>query len=171
MKLCFACLGKAGHRLNDCKFAKICGIDKCTRKHHRLLHSTVAQSVSKFDEKSKAHKSEEKQEKQDQKKDDDKTKSSTSGTNMSLGSRSPSIFMIVPISVYANGKKIDTHAFIDYGSAFTLIESDLAEQLSLTGTPEPLSMICAKGTVVQETNSIRSRVFPIGRRPDFQSSF
>ncbi|XP_067051180.1 uncharacterized protein [Acropora muricata] len=38
-KLCFHCLAR-DHRGKDCTKARKCGIDGCTRNHHRLLHGS-----------------------------------------------------------------------------------------------------------------------------------
>ena len=38
-KLCFHCLAR-DHRGKDCAKARKCGIDGCTRNHHRLLHGS-----------------------------------------------------------------------------------------------------------------------------------
>jgi hypothetical protein len=64
------------------------------------------------------------------------------------------LFMMLPVTVHYKGKSVKTHAFLDYGSAFTLIDNSLAEELELVGTPEPLTMVCAKGMIAREDNSL-----------------
>jgi hypothetical protein len=38
-KLCFRCLNK-NHMAKDCKVKFLCDVDKCGKRHHRLLHPT-----------------------------------------------------------------------------------------------------------------------------------
>lgn len=77
--------------------------------------------------------------------------------------------MILPVSVYNGRKSIETFAFLDPGSAFTLIDKDLAEDLELTGNNEPLSMLCAQGLVASDKQSIVTsfRISARGKKKTF----
>ena len=39
VRSCWSCL-KSGHRLNNCKDKKVCGVDDCVLFHHKSLHDT-----------------------------------------------------------------------------------------------------------------------------------
>ena len=44
-RLCFCCL-RPGHRFRFCKSKRVCGVDGCTRSHHRDMHERVAPRVN-----------------------------------------------------------------------------------------------------------------------------
>ena len=50
------------------------------------------------------------------------------------------LFRIVPVTIHHGENSIDTLAFLDEGSAITLVEAELASSLGVTGVPEPLEM-------------------------------
>jgi hypothetical protein len=139
LRLCFGCLGRSNHRLNQCRATRNCGVDGCDKKHNRLLHSRPnANAEIPLENQNRAS----------------ENRNIATGPNLNIRSFQPTHFMIIPVSIRSNDKIVDTYAFLDYGSAFTLIDSTLARDLELNGTPEPLAMICAKGMVAQENESI-----------------
>ena len=44
-RLCFGCL-RPGHGFKFCKNKKVCGVDGCTKSHHRDQHECVAPRVN-----------------------------------------------------------------------------------------------------------------------------
>ena len=44
-RLCFGCL-RPGHGFKFCKNKRVCGVDGCTRSHHRDMHERVAPRVN-----------------------------------------------------------------------------------------------------------------------------
>lgn len=150
LKLCFACFGKSFHRLKDCRYSKQCGVNGCQRKHHQLLHESSPQSQFTIancnTEEKPIHKkpvtySLDKLGMQKQ------TPKNFAATENNL------LFMVLPVTLHNKDKKVETYAFLDPGSSFTLIDSSLADELELDGTPEPLSLLCAKGIVAKDENS------------------
>ena len=65
------------------------------------------------------------------------------------------IFRIIPVTVYSEYKALKTYAFLDEGSSLTMIEENLANQLGLTGTPDPLCLKWTGNTVRVEHESKR----------------
>lgn len=134
-RLCIGCLQKGNHRIKDCRSSKACGIEGCTNKHHKLLHSSS-----------------------------DRNSDSHESALYSIPShRSKTLFRILPIKLYNENIQIETFAFLDDGSSVTLIDNDIAKQLQLTGSPDVLRLKWTKGVERQETNSIRTSVAIRGR--------
>lgn len=107
-KLCFRCLTKHW----NCEQKNTCGINDCTKKHHKLLHDSTTNSpeIAEFN-----------------------FHSSPSGT----------LFRMLPVRLYYNGKSVEVLAFIDEGSSTTLVETDVIANLGVQGKISPL---CLKWT-------------------------
>ncbi|XP_055643274.1 uncharacterized protein LOC129779676 [Toxorhynchites rutilus septentrionalis] len=65
------------------------------------------------------------------------------------------LFRIIPISLHANGKTVNTFAFLDGGSDSTLLENSIAKKLGVTGPVFPLCMQWTNGVKRTEENSQR----------------
>ena len=88
-RICYGCLGK-GHAIKDCKVYP-CGINGCTKKNNRLLHSE-----NQIDEGSQAV--------------------NVSATTINQSNQVTSFLQIVPVSVQSGGNRLNTYAFLDSGS-------------------------------------------------------
>ncbi|XP_041787523.1 uncharacterized protein LOC121602827 [Anopheles merus] len=113
--LCRTCLRK---HPGACPVTTLCGVNGCERRHHQLLHSSgssqllsdIPPELSRVNTSCNVH-------------------SATSGGVM---------FKYVPVTLYGNGKKVDTIAILDDGSSATFMEHDLLRQLGISGKHRPL---------------------------------
>ena len=106
-RFCYGCLGK-GHAMKDCKVHP-CGINGCTKKHNRLLHSE-----NQMDEGSHAvH---------------------ISAATINQSNQVTNFIQIVPISVQSGGNRLTTNAFLDSGSTVSFINQSDKDQLQAKGT-------------------------------------
>ncbi|XP_070136094.1 uncharacterized protein [Drosophila bipectinata] len=48
------------------------------------------------------------------------------------------LFRVLPVTLYGNGRQVNTYAFIDDGSSLTLIDAPLLEDLGVKRQPQPL---------------------------------
>lgn len=144
---------KANHRLNPFRVAKPCGINGCNRKHHQLLHSfsnkninTSHSTVSNVENASTSREIAANDSDDNTREDtiEQSPSQSVSGVNMSVMPNDPVLFMMLPVVLYANARRLETFAFLDTGSSFTLIDDSVLVDLDLKGTPEPLTMNLAK---------------------------
>ena len=87
-RLGYGCLGK-GHAIKDFKVHP-CGINGCTKKHNRLLHSE-----NQMDEGSHAV--------------------NVSAATINQSNQVTSFLQIVPLSVQSGGNRLITYAFLDSG--------------------------------------------------------
>ncbi|XP_062705437.1 uncharacterized protein LOC134287542 [Aedes albopictus] len=71
----------------------------------------------------------------------------TSGCSVDVGSHNRTILKYIPVTVYGKSKRINTFAFIDEGSSRTMLETALAEELEVDGTPDTLSLKWIDGQV------------------------
>lgn len=69
--------------------------------------------------------------------------------------KQPAIFRIVPVTVYHGRRAINTVAFLDEGSAITLVEAELASKLGLHGEVEPLELCWTANVTRKEADSRR----------------
>lgn len=114
-KLCRKCLKRHS---GICKSTKTCGVNGCSCKHHRLLH--------------------------DQSKHSDFTKdpAATQSQHHAHINTIPNVFYrIVPVTLYNNDNVVRTLAYLDEGSDLTLLESQVAIKLNLSGNPERLCLL------------------------------
>ncbi|XP_070134409.1 uncharacterized protein [Drosophila bipectinata] len=64
-------------------------------------------------------------------------------------------FRVLPVTLYGNGRQVNTYAFIDDGSSLTLIDAPLLEDLGVKGQPQPLRMQWTAGMHRYEDTSVR----------------
>ncbi|XP_046632214.1 uncharacterized protein LOC124311889 [Daphnia pulicaria] len=118
---CLRCLSK-GHMSKDCTSRKKCIINNCGQPHHSLLHDaprlapTEPKSILKPE------------------------KTVTLPLNVATVSvdddESCTVMQIVPVTLEADGKTLETFGFLDPGSQTTLILDRASEQLDLDGDEE-----------------------------------
>ncbi|XP_065090559.1 uncharacterized protein LOC135711619 [Ochlerotatus camptorhynchus] len=122
-----------------CK-AKPCGKDGCTYRHHKLLHNN-----SKENPKNTGSTTEREQSSQ--------SSTSKSGCNTHQTTVSSVLFRYLPVVLYGKNTAIRTYAFLDEGSALTLLDQELANELQLDGTVSPLCLRWTGGTERHEADS------------------
>ena len=118
-RLCYGCLGK-GNAIKDCKVHQ-CGINECTKKHNRLLHSK-----NQMDESSHAV--------------------NVSAATMNQSNQVTSFLQIVPVSVQSGGNRLTTYAVLDSGSTVSFIDQSVKHQLQAKGTDVTLNIAGIHGT-------------------------
>lgn len=136
-KLCCICLKI--HR-GDCYVTATCGKGGCTRRHHSLLHNdNTPKSATEATQ----------------------TSNSTTGPQSHLShneNTDSSLFRIVPVVLTNENNIVHTYAFIDDGSSVTLIDTDIANQLRLTGPNENLCLQWTNNQVRTENDSKKVNV-------------
>ncbi|XP_074031894.1 uncharacterized protein isoform X1 [Leptinotarsa decemlineata] len=129
-KICFCCL-KTGHSKRFCRSKQRCGFEGCKLRHHTLLHkskfSNELSHTEKIDE--------------------------SVQTVCLTKNNSKVLLRIAPIKIYGPKGYINTYALFDEGSTISLIESQIAEQLGLSGETKPLCMQWAKNIVSYDEGS------------------
>ncbi|XP_055633707.1 uncharacterized protein LOC129774035 [Toxorhynchites rutilus septentrionalis] len=143
-RLCFNCLGK-NHQSKDCKSTRTCAVAGCKRRHHTLLHER-----STLKEEPKAKKVQNPAERETSAKNtrQEGTPSTSKDieveeerTNLHAVRKNKIYFQVIPVTLSARGKSLDTFAFLDHGSSNSLILKDAAEELELHGPSSPLKML------------------------------
>ena len=109
-RLCYGGLGKV-HAKKDCK-VKAFGINWCIKKHNWLLHS------------------------ENQIEEGNHAVNVSAGTNnqMKQSDEVTSFLQMVPVSIQRGGNKLNTYAFLDSGSTFSIIKQNVQEKLRAQGT-------------------------------------
>ncbi|XP_062716949.1 uncharacterized protein LOC115265221 [Aedes albopictus] len=114
MNLCRLCL--VPHRKWPCRSKKECGVDGCRIRHHMLLHSNQSYRSEPVPP----------------------TKPSETVHHNYHHTKSYSLFRYLPVTLYGNGKEVDTYVFLDDGSSSTLLEEAIAVQLGIDGESDNL---------------------------------
>ena len=140
-RLCYGCRGK-GHAIKDCKVHPR-GINRCTKKHNRLLHSE-----NQMDEGSHAV--------------------NVSAATINQSNQVISFLQIVPVSVQSGGNRLTTYVFLDSGSTISFIDQSVKDQLQTKGTDVTLDIAGIHGTQDLRTEKVpitikglHSKVHPI----------
>ncbi|XP_065075283.1 uncharacterized protein LOC135699027 [Ochlerotatus camptorhynchus] len=133
--LCRTCLRQ--HKGN-CK-AKPCGKDGCAYRHHELLHNDNKEKNTTPSGNQQSSQPE--------------AGSSGHGCNIHQTTSSSVLFRYLPVVLSGPGKEVHTYAFLDEGSALTLLDQELADELKLDGTSSPLCLRWTGGTQRYEKNS------------------
>ncbi|XP_062703662.1 uncharacterized protein LOC134286107 [Aedes albopictus] len=146
LHLCRRCLYPHGKW--PCK-APMCGTDGCGQRHHRLLHPGNPE-----EERQPAAPS----------------NSVSRVVNVHQHCHNKVLFRIVPVELHANGRSVQTFAFLDGGSDTTLVEKSLVEQLALHGPVSPLCMQWTNGVKRMEEDSmkVQIQISGVGQRKQFQ---
>ncbi|CAH8464754.1 unnamed protein product [Schistosoma turkestanicum] len=131
--MCFACL-KQGHKVSDCKTTMRCGIDKCEKKHHVLLHED---STSK-------------------RVDDKRESQHCCGLTRSLSRQV--CLGVVPVRVKSETAEIIGYALLDNGSDSTLITTTCARAL---GLPENCELVVVQTVSGDKTVACTDATFEV----------
>ncbi|XP_036346930.1 uncharacterized protein LOC118756269, partial [Rhagoletis pomonella] len=148
--LCRQCLDS--HR-RKCYVNKECGITGCKYKHHQLLHRSASQTVDS----SADNNINSRQIVRSSNIPSDHANRQMIAHSSSATKNSP-YFRIIPVKLYSHNKVIETFAFLDEGSAVTLMEKSVFEQMELKGVQEPLCLRWTGDTTRTEYNSFKTTV-------------
>ena len=130
-RLCYGCLGKR-HAIKDCK-VKACGIDGCTKKHNRLLHSE-----NQMDECSHAV--------------------NVSAATINQSNKNTRFLQIVPVSIQRGHIRLNTYAFLDSGSTVSFIDQSVQEKMQAAGTDVTLNIAGIHGTRDLKTEKVPLKI-------------
>ncbi|XP_055622870.1 uncharacterized protein LOC129766370 [Toxorhynchites rutilus septentrionalis] len=138
--LCRICL--IPHRSWPCRSKKECGVGDCRMRHHHLLHSRTTElgtpTPSTSFSNSVAHQHHH---------------STTTST----------LLRYLPVTLFANGKRVDVYAFLDDGSSSTMMEAEVARSLGVEGPREPLYLCWTGDMTRMEKESQRLEITITGR--------
>ena len=121
-------LWMSGGKGKDCKVHP-CGINKCTKKHNRLLHS-------------------------ENQIDDGSHVVNVSAATINQSNQVTSFLQIVPVSVQSGGNRLTTYAFLDSGSTVSFIDQSVKDQLQAKGTDVTLNIAGINGTQDLRTEKV-----------------
>lgn len=144
-KICLGCLQLHQRK---CTKTKDCGINGCSFKHHPLLHDNDKMLKSKFSSQPSI------QVPNQQVVQPEIQPGKSPSCNAHRGGQAV-LYKIIPVQLKHGNKTIITFAYMDDGSGLTLMESELADELGLKGTPQKLCLRWTSGTVRHETESMR----------------
>ncbi|XP_055589277.1 uncharacterized protein LOC129741562 [Uranotaenia lowii] len=125
--VCKVCLGYHGRR--PCKSSRTCEVNGCQEKHHSMLHIANVNS-------------------------ENTPTTSTAVINLHQSEQS-TLFRMLPVTLYGNGRSVEVLAFIDDGSSMTLLDEDIASQLEIRGEPAPLCLQWTGNVTRSEAKSQR----------------
>ncbi|XP_068158236.1 uncharacterized protein [Drosophila tropicalis] len=139
-KLCQQCLNRHHQK---CQREKVCGIRGSRSKHHPLIHEMqpTLEAAKSSSLKGPAM----------------VTNVHTPKGNHTQRSRESgsTYFSVIPIQFINKTKVTNTFAFLDEGSALTLIDNKIFKQLGLNGVPDPLYLKWTNDTTREENASER----------------
>ena len=121
LKLCFRCLGH-DHVGGSCKRSRVCGIQGCTRTHHRLLHTKPESNQNQTVRSEHVPRN-----------GDTAQSLITEGESTLTSHFAPSVTELrtVPVIVSSDTKKIKINALLDDWSTKSYINSDIAAELGI----------------------------------------
>ncbi|XP_055605274.1 uncharacterized protein LOC129753482 [Uranotaenia lowii] len=125
-KLCRLCL--SSHRRWPCK-GPACGVNNCSKRHHRLLHFEASYSNGSHSDHSNPNIA--------------PTENATVTVHREI--TSSTLFRMLPVTLYGKLGSVDTFAFLDDGSSVTLVEESLANALGADGSTTSLCVQWTEG--------------------------
>ena len=130
-RLCYKCLGK-GHATKDCK-VKACGINRCTKKQNRLLHS-------------------------ENQMDEGSHEVNVSAATINQSNKVTSFLQIVPVSIQNGRTRLNTYVFLDSGSTVSFIDQSVQEKLQAAGTDVTLNIAGIHGKRDLKTEKVPLKI-------------
>ncbi|XP_011871166.1 PREDICTED: uncharacterized protein LOC105563832 [Vollenhovia emeryi] len=143
--VCYNCFG--GHRVNDCRSDKRCGVSGCQRKHHTLLHPSAAAEPIGEGRDLPTGKSEV----------DVDAKPVVVGTHSARASPLPETVLLATAQVGAlssSGETIRVRALLDQGSEASFVSESIAQLLELPRRPGEISLRGINGSRAGAAHSI-----------------
>ena len=150
-KLCFRCLGDS-HAGNQCRRSQVCGINRCQKTHHRLLHKDPIVSPVNENSFSRTEQSEKvaprvhvdsnshSEEVVSSEKNIVENLPCTEGDNRSERAHTATVsnagclaLRTIPVVLSHGNRRIKVNALLDDASTKTYITSDVANELGLHG--------------------------------------
>ncbi|XP_055615058.1 uncharacterized protein LOC129761363 [Toxorhynchites rutilus septentrionalis] len=150
-QLCRVCLGKHGRK--PCRSQIRCEIQGCRIRHHPLLHSGSKVSIPSVGSSSGRSGAE-------------FSSSEVEGVNAHRDGQGTTLFRILPVTIFANGRSVDTYAFIDEGSSVTLVEQWIADALNVKGVKKRLYLSWTGNVTRDEENSYQITIEVAGSDSD-----
>ncbi|XP_062535741.1 uncharacterized protein LOC134204945 [Armigeres subalbatus] len=148
--LCRSCL--VPHRKWPCRTKKECGVDGCRIHHHTLLHSSRSTSLTTAEMRTMGS-----------------TGNASNVVHQNLHCAMPySLFRYLPVTIQGNGQQIRTYAFLDDGSSSTLLESNIASALGITGITDNLCLSWTGNISREEKESQRVSLIICGGGKKFK---
>ena len=132
LKLCTKCLKP--HNYKKCYSQKKCGIDNCPGRHHKLLHGGFVKTYK-------------------ERQPSEETIKTVTGSTHAHHSRDQVFYQIIPITLKNGPISVHTSAFLDPGSSLTLIDNEVAKELNLKGSSEPLTLKWTNNVSREERDS------------------
>ncbi|XP_058827942.1 uncharacterized protein LOC131687869 [Topomyia yanbarensis] len=130
--------------------AKVCGKNGCQYKHHALLHNDQRQHSLATEGTSKSSTS---ISSENTNEFPEPNSTVTHGCHTHRTKTSDTLFRYLPVMLHGERRSVRTYAFLDDGSALTLLDEELADELELEGEIKPLCLHWTSGTQRHETNS------------------
>lgn len=135
--LCKRCLNKHGKNSCPATNFEACGVSGCQLKHNPILHNEERHSKYRTDKANSnaptANSSE------------SNSKQSSKPSNTHQVSDETKLFRIVPVKLHNNGKTVETFAFLDEGSSYTLLDKATADELEVEGENESICLLWTSG--------------------------
>ena len=138
-KLCFCCLNS--HLMKDCKSDRVCGVNGCTKKHNKLLHSDSSKTEK------------------DKKSEEPSSQNRAGGSSM-LSTGSSGFLQLIPISIGNDKRSVETIALCDTGSTVSLMDKTLVDLLKLKGKESVMSVAGIHGLSEMKTEIVTARIGP-----------
>ncbi|XP_044572125.1 uncharacterized protein LOC123257373 [Drosophila ananassae] len=74
------------------------------------------------------------------------------------------LFRVLPVTLYGDGKQVDTYALLDEGSSVTMVDNELVAELSVQGVRRQLNVQWFGGRATREpTNVVRLEISGAGK--------
>ena len=140
LKLCFCCLNS--HLIKDCKSERVCGVNGCTKKHNRLLHSD-AQKIDNVT---------------NDKKTEDSAPQSRAGSSAMMSTGNNGFLQLIPISIGNEKRCVETIALCDTGSTVSFMDQTLVDLLRLKGKESVMSVAGIHGLSDMKTQIVTAKV-------------
>ncbi|XP_061398464.1 uncharacterized protein LOC133334184 [Musca vetustissima] len=120
IRACFSCL-YIGHTTRDCRRKRVCPVEGCQRRHHKLLHEDTVSAPQHM-------------------LPNPEIEPQQNVLSCSTKNKKKLLFRVLPVTLHGDNCSLEIYALFDDGSSITMLDRDIADKIGVRGKNTSLNV-------------------------------